>query len=136
MNQESTIQENEIGRNFGRKAGIYHKEAEVQKKAANGLIASLRPWKAIIPPGPVLELGAGTGLLSELLIPEFNDRDIMITDLSRDMLDKCRDNMNEANLLREGIKFSKLDVNNDFPEDKYSLIVSNFAAQWFHEGSG
>ncbi len=120
----------DIIKNFGRSARVYHQEAEIQKKVANGLVSSLRPWKDIIPLGPVLEVGCGTGFLTELMISEFPTKDIVITDASEDMLNFTKERLGEAS----NRSYEVLNVNEieEF-EEKYSIIVCNFAAQWFSD---
>ncbi|MFN1833933.1 methyltransferase [Balneola sp. MJW-20] len=135
MNQETTIQDTKIGRSFGEKAGVYHQKAEIQRKVANGLIASLKPWKEIVPSGPILEIGCGTGVLSELLVPEFKDRDFLFTDLSERMLEQCEKNLEKAGLKTDKISFQTYDVNQAELDSQYSLIISNFAVQWFDDAA-
>ena len=48
-----------ISEQFGKAAATYHQEARIQKKVADGLVSSLRPWKDILPEGPIFEVGCG-----------------------------------------------------------------------------
>ncbi len=124
-----TILENKVAESFGRSAQKYHQEAVIQKKVAEGLMASLRPWKDILPPGPFLEVGCGTGFLSELLVNEFPGREMLITDASFKMVEFVREGISGSS---DTLSFDTLDVDRLLnPEPKYSLIVSNFATQWF-----
>ena len=133
---EQTIPSKSIAETFSEAAKIYHDKAEIQQKVANGLISSLLPWKASLPEGPILEVGCGTGFLSELLIKEFNDREIVLTDLSEGMLQFCSSRLNQENLLSNNVSFQTLNVDEITDEtEKYSLIISNFAAQWFSDTS-
>lgn len=58
----------QVAENFGRSVSDYHKQAEVQKEVADRLIASLEPWRDILPPGPILEVGCGTGFVTQGLV--------------------------------------------------------------------
>lgn len=119
-----------IADSFSKSVENYHQKAEIQKKVANGLIASIQPWKEIIPPGPILEVGCGTGFLSELIMEEFPNRDFLITDASSGMVSFTKERIGNS----ERVQFEVLNVDEiDNPEPTYSLIVSNFAAQWFDD---
>lgn len=120
----------EVAKEFGKSVSKYHKEAIIQKKVAEGLIASVRPWKEIIPTGPILEVGCGTGFLSEHIVNEFPDRLIEITDASQDMVDFTRSRLDG----NETVFFSTLNVDEIMkPKEQYALIVCNFAPQWFND---
>ena len=119
-----------VARSFGKSVKEYHKSAEVQKEVAQRLIASLEPWRDIIPPGPILEIGCGTGFVTEGIVELYPKREKIITDLSAEMVDSCKERFNTA----ENISFSELDaeeINADKPE--YAMSVCGFAAQWFKD---
>ncbi|RNC85492.1 MAG: methyltransferase [Balneola sp.] len=127
---QQVIQTSQVRKNFSASVSYYHEHAVIQKKVAEGLIASIKPWKDIIPPGPVLEVGCGTGFVSEHIVNEFPNREIVISDLSADMVDFTSNKIGK----RDGVVFEVLDVNDfNIQEYKYALIVSNFAAQWFDD---
>ena len=129
-----TLTTAQISDSFSKAAEQYHTKATIQKKVANGLISSLIPWKEILPPGPFLEVGCGTGFLSELLIKAFPTRKIILSDISQRMLDVCKRNLDEAGLLSENISFKLLDVNEmEVVPDSCAMVISNFAAQWFKD---
>lgn len=119
---------------FGAAAPIYHQEASTQKRVAEGLMASLRPWKDILPSGPILEVGAGTGFLSELLIQEFPHSEIHLTDASEKMIRFAEQRLTQELESLSNVTFRALDVDKlqESPR-QYALIVSNFAAQWFND---
>ena len=119
-----------IARNFSASVDYYHERAVIQRKVADGLIASLKPWKDIIPPGPVLEVGCGTGFISGQILEEFPDREITISDLSEEMLVFTSQQLKN----KDGTSFAVLDVNElEEQDEQYALIISNFAAQWFED---
>ncbi len=110
----------------------YHQEAEIQQKVAEGLHASLLPWRELLPEGPVLEVGCKTGFLTRLLLKDFPQREFVITDTSREMLRFCKDEMDDQGLLDSQAKFEQMDLNELKPEgEKYAMVISNFAAHWF-----
>ena len=119
--------------NFSKHAGTYDASAVIQKKSAENLLYFFKKDLSLIPDGPVLEIGCGTGLLSEKLSLLTGSRPVVYSDLSRDMLVFCRkrlETQEPENTLRS---FQILDGEN-IPDDKlYSLIISNFTFQWFED---
>ncbi len=126
---ESTINyKSKVADSFSKSVHKYHQNAVIQRKVAEGLTSSIKPWKEIIPPGPVLEVGCGTGFLSELMMEEFPEREFVLTDASSEMVVFTNNRLGKS----ERIKCEVLNVDEiQDPEPKYSLIISNFAAQWF-----
>lgn len=119
-----------IAKSFGRSAQDYHQKASIQRKVAEGLVASLSPWKEIIPNGPILEVGCGTGFLTGIMINEFPERDFVISDASKEMVVFAKEQLGETSKRQ----FQTLNVDDlSDPKPKYACIVSNFAAQWFSD---
>lgn len=131
MNESATeVQpfKDEIADNFGKAVSSYHKHAEVQKGVADRLIASLEPWRDILPPGPILEIGCGTGFVTEGIIELYPKREKIITDIAPEMTEFCRQRFDKA----ENIRFRALDaeqISTEQPE--YAMTVCGFTAQWF-----
>lgn len=120
----------EIASVFGSSASYYDKHAEVQKEVAERLIASLQPWRDIIPPGPIIELGCGTGFVTGGLSEMYPRREIEVTDLSKGMVDFCRQKYSG----RENLSFRVQDAENPpYEEPHYSMTVCGFSAQWFRD---
>ncbi|WP_020402905.1 methyltransferase [Gracilimonas tropica] len=122
---------------FGSAAATYHQEAKIQRKVADGLMSSLLPWKGILPEGTILEVGCGTGFLTEQLIKHFPERKFLITDVSPNMLDFCKQRLQAEGLLKgKDIQFIVLDVH-DFEPDShsFSMVISNFTPHWFKDTS-
>lgn len=119
-----------IAESFGSSVTDYNEHATVQKEVANRLIASLKPWRDILPPGPILEVGCGTGFVTNGIVDLYPKREKIITDLSEEMVDFCRDRFQSA----ENISFQQLDAEQlQTEEPKYGMTVCGFAAQWFKD---
>lgn len=119
-----------ISESFGNAAGYYDKHADIQKEIANRLIASLRPWRDIIPAGPIIELGCGTGFVTEGLVDIYPGRDIIVTDLSKKMVSLCRKKLQH----HDNLSFEQMDAERPrVTEPHYALTISGFTAQWFKE---
>ncbi len=117
-----------ISDNFGKAAPYYDDHAEVQKEIAERLIASLQPWTEILPKGPILEVGCGTGFVTEGLIKLFPNRDMEITDISPRMVEVCREKYGS----KSNISFGTLDAEQlDVDPETYAMTVNGFVAQWF-----
>lgn len=103
----------------------YHKRAEPEKESAKRLANSLKPWQYSVPPGPILEIGAGTGIFTEYLRSIFPKREMVISDMSEEMLAFCNDRLKDT----EGLTFSNYDAKQDeIKEQYYSLICGNHVA--------
>jgi len=116
--------------NFGRAAAYYDTHADVQKETAERLIASLRPWTEILPRGPVLELGCGTGFVTRRLMELLPNRELVVTDISPEMVRYCREKLDAG----ERLTFKTLDAENlEAEPGTYAMTISGFAAQWFDQ---
>jgi len=64
----------------------YIKHSAAEQESAKRLANSLDPWRDLVPPGPVLEAGAGTGIFTEHLLSLFSNRKLEIADRSEEMI--------------------------------------------------
>lgn len=119
-----------IASEFGSAASYYDKHAEVQKEVADRLIASLEPWRDILPSGPIIELGCGTGFVTQGLAELYPKREIKVTDLSEEMVEFCKRKFSD----RENLSFGVQDAEQPTHEEPhYAMTVSGFSAQWFKD---
>ena len=72
----------------------------------------------------VLDLGAGTGLVSALLASLFPNACFTLVDLSEEMLARARGRFASE---RDRFRFQALDLSRDFPEGRYDAVVSALA---------
>ncbi len=129
-----------VAQSFGRRAPDYARHAHLQRHAAETLATFVRehgglPDTGQTDTGQTVEIGCGTGLLTELLHEP--GRPYLATDLSPEMLGQCRARLGG----RAGLSFAVLD-GQDAAFDKQdgqeaafagppAAIVSNLACQWF-----
>lgn len=116
----------QIGAAFDQAADLYEIHGVLQRKAALELMGRLPQWLEGLPEGDAIELGCGTGLLSEFLAKKLSPRNLQITDLSGEMLQSCQSKV-EA---REGLDFKQRDASEPLEAGRYALIASALSLQW------
>ncbi|MEX0780648.1 MAG: methyltransferase domain-containing protein [Balneolales bacterium] len=120
----------QITRNFSINADQYDQYARVQNYAAVRLSGYLNRIE-VKPGGKILEIGCGTGFVSEKLIQMFPENPIIISDISPKMLGKCRDKLVDKGYELESVYFQVLDGETIDSFEPYELIVSGLTVQWF-----
>lgn len=110
-------------------ASDYDRHARVQRLAARRLAARIAALD--LPPAPrVLEIGCGTGFLSEALVEQGLKGEWLVTDISPAMVARCRERIGEA----PGRRFAVLDGEYGTPETgPFDLICSSLVLQWFDD---
>ncbi len=112
---------------FGAAAGTYESAAQAQVHAADRLVELVEGLSLRAQP-TVLEVGCGTGLLTRRLLPKLGG-DWVVTDLSPAMVGAA-----QAELKAPNVAFRTMDGEHpDVPANLFDLVVSNLAAQWFHD---
>jgi malonyl-CoA O-methyltransferase len=112
---------------FSANAGNYDLYAHVQKKMALRLeeYAELKGGDST---GAILDIGSGTGYLTELLLKHFPDACITAVDIAPGMIELAK-----MKFGGRGIKFICADAEEMSLEEKYGLIASNASLQWFND---
>lgn len=119
-----------IAASFGAKAAVYDAHTDLQDRIAARLAKAL-PREGV---RRVLEVGCGTGHLSRRLVTLYPDAEIVLTDLSEKMLDRCRTRVGKA----PGVQFLCVDgetLGNDGSPafGPFDVIVSSMAIHWFQD---
>ncbi len=78
-----------IENNFSKASKTYNSSTPIQKLSAETVAKILKSK----PKGKILEIGAGTGYLSELLIEKYKDNEIIINDISESMIEELQANI-------------------------------------------
>ncbi len=128
MNDQS--EKLKIAQSFGQAALTYHLQASLQQDCATKLLALLELWE--VPPGVILEIGCGTGFLTQKLCDRFPHHPLQVTDLSADMLRFCQTYL-QVTPDRAPISFRQMDGETLEDNESYGLIVSSFVIQWFKQ---
>lgn len=118
--------------NFSKKALTYDDHAQLQLVAANKLADHLRRIDGNLSPGPILEIGCGTGFMTVPLVETCgSSHDVIISDITPEMLEVCQRRV-EFCLGAQGrkVRFARIDANQFEGWQTFSLIVSAFTFQW------
>ncbi len=111
--------------NFSKAATTYELAADLQAKVAYDVATRLDQ----VDPHSVLELGCGTGLLSQYLPRLFPDANIWVTDVSQSMLSVCQQRLCQ----HSAIKIACLDAEDMILQQSFDLIVSSMMFHWFND---
>ncbi|NJR38488.1 MAG: methyltransferase [Leptolyngbyaceae cyanobacterium CSU_1_4] len=122
------FEKQKIAQSFGQAALNYHAQASLQQHCAAKLLTLLELWE--VPPGAILEIGCGTGFLTQGLCDRFPNHPLQGTDLSTEMLHFCQSHLQIAPD-RAPVSFRQMDGEILEGNERYGLIVANFVIQWF-----
>ncbi len=129
----TTIQKKIIA-NFSQQASHYDIYSQVQREAANQLAVYLSSWGENLIEGPLLEIGCGTGLMTIQVVKHFQERQMIISDISDKMLTFCQSQIQaQLGFIPNHIQFALVDGETFEQKESYALIISSFALQWFVE---
>jgi malonyl-CoA O-methyltransferase len=119
-----------VADSFGQRARNYNEYAKVQRTAAEFLVSMVDDQLSGLS-GPYLEIGAGTGFLTQPLINQLPAGVFYATDLSEEMLHVCRENLEIPSGM--DVVFDIRDAEMPLDHQKYGLIATAMTAQWFED---
>ncbi|RCW43098.1 malonyl-ACP O-methyltransferase BioC [Paenibacillus prosopidis] len=126
---------NSIRRQFNRSAeGSYDSHALVQRSMAGRLAKSLHGWmdESEADGGTILEIGCGTGILTELLLNGWPCSSITALDIAPEMIEAAEQRVSSFGQSAR-VRFLPADVETwaaEAPPASFNLIVSNACFQW------
>ncbi|BBI35947.1 malonyl-ACP O-methyltransferase BioC [Cohnella abietis] len=133
----------DIRRQFNRSANSYDAHAHVQRLMSDRLAKSFLGWKnkSNIAGPHIVEIGCGTGALTEILVTEWPSASITAIDIAPAMIQLAEQRvlLDEANFNRirkmtpDRLRFLHADVEmwaENAPTSSFDLIVSNACFQW------
>ncbi|HEY9760140.1 MAG TPA: methyltransferase domain-containing protein [Oculatellaceae cyanobacterium] len=120
-----------ISNSFSRAAHAYDQFAEVQSYSAHVCGQRIQEMLPSLPSGPILEIGCGTGFLTQQLVQYARDRQLVAADISAEMLDICRFNIENQFGVLADLTFEQIDGQLLASERKFALIAASFSFQWF-----
>nr|WP_283094755.1 malonyl-ACP O-methyltransferase BioC [Paenibacillus sp. ATY16] len=127
-----------IGRQFSRSAnGSYDVHARVQRNMAKLLASSLKQWtkKGDKDELSILEIGCGTGKLTELLKREWPNASIIAIDMAPAMIKAAEERIGLGST-NSRIHFLLGDAElwaANAPASSFDLVISNACFQWFSD---
>ncbi|WNZ25316.1 methyltransferase domain-containing protein [Leptolyngbya sp. NK1-12] len=123
----------QIAKSFGRAAISYHVYAGLQQNCAQHLLNLITTYQAKLPEGKILEIGCGTGFITQGLLQCFPRRLLEITDLSSEMIEFCQSQLIIPDPQKSFVSFQSIDAENlSDSTEFYAAIVGGFVIQWFH----
>lgn len=129
MTKALSKQKAKIADNFNNASALYDTHARVQKiialKLAKYTLLYDLPEKI-----DVLEIGCGTGLLSQALVITHEKAKFWLTDISPFMLEVCEKKLKGFNAQTH---FAVMDGENIQTKRKFDLIISSLTFQWFED---
>ncbi len=115
-----------VASRFNRSAVTYDDHCRVQRLLAGRLMARL---EAESPPGVILELGCGTGHLTQLMSSRFPGARILAVDFAERMIQLARRRVDG-----ERVEFAVADAETAaFEPESFDVVVSNATIQWFDD---
>ena len=127
-------QKEKIAYNFSQGVKNYLSHSQVQKKCAEKLLKLSQKYATSIPNGSILEIGCGTGFVTQGLIKQFPNHHLDIIDISEEMLKYCAKNLQISEQQKALIQFRQIDGEHIKPaKNTYSAMISSFTVQWFED---
>lgn len=125
----TSLRKNRILRGFDR-ARDYDRHARVQHEVAEKLAARIATMP--LPQGyPGLELGCGTGFLTQAILRSHPVLELLATDIAPGMLDRARARL----ATQPGVRLDVMDAEcpSDSANSGHALIASSLAFQWLQD---
>ncbi|MCK5374554.1 MAG: methyltransferase [Alphaproteobacteria bacterium] len=123
-------------KNFDDKAQFYDKESQVQRVVAETLIAELPKGREAEKIENILEIGCGTGYLTQLLFEKYENKNICVSDISPSMIVQAQMRGQEVAAARgHTTRWAVFDAEKP-PVNMtgtYDLIVANMVFQWLEK---
>lgn len=118
-----------IAQSFDKASNTYEKDAPVQKWTASFLAEVIKEL-GLCKPKDCLEIGCGTGFLTQQMVALFADSNWLVSDLSAAMLESCRKRIGQV------VTYQVMDGEQPDLDKQFDLIVSSLAFQWFQDLEG
>ncbi|MDE5539424.1 MAG: class I SAM-dependent methyltransferase, partial [Bacilli bacterium] len=129
----------EIKERYASEAETYRRDAWLINFDAEELFAEFRRIvRQLFPDNlaklKILDVGAGNGMLTELILSEFPNAIVTMLDFSAEMLESAQAIFETKAIPLDRINFLvKNFITDDFPDEKYDLIISSYALHHIRE---
>lgn len=121
-----------MARAFNQLADIFDRQAVIQKRMAHRIIQTLDEQK--VDAKEIVEVGCGTGYLTQLLCDRFPHARLTVVDFSENMVRWARRGLEGCH--GSSIRFVVADAETmEWEEGRYDLVASNATIHWFNQPS-
>ncbi|MCP1125037.1 malonyl-ACP O-methyltransferase BioC [Bacillus sp. 3103sda1] len=117
-----------LQKRFNQAAVSYDQYANVQKKMANQLLVYMKEHYDAAAQIRILELGCGTGYVTEKLAKSFPNATITAVDFAESMIAKAKTQCN-----MESVTFRCEDIEHIKLYEQYDVMISNATFQWLND---
>lgn len=117
-----------LQKRFNQAAVSYDQYASVQKKMADQLLAHMKEHYDESAQIHILELGCGTGYVTEQLAASFPKATITAVDFAESMIAKAKTRCNV-----EAVTFQCEDIERITLHEQYDVMISNATFQWLND---
>lgn len=122
------ISKERLSRQFDRSASTYDEHATIHKHMAHRILLSLK--EQIPDPGKILEIGCGTGYLTQLIIDHYPQAMVTAVDISQKMIEMAKEKLVSTSPVQFMVgDAERMDWVKQGPFD---LIVSNATLHWLN----
>lgn len=120
------INKNQLAKNFNKAAHTYDKYSTVQQKMAYHLLEKVT--KTFPNAKRILEIGCGTGYLTQLLTAAYPNTSITAIDLAENMIKVAQEQVDD-----DHVTFLQADAEDmsSLGKETYDLVISNATIHWF-----
>ena len=113
---------------FNKASKSYDDVAIVQRRAAEFLVNKILDYRDCLP-SSILDVGAGTGCLTAMLLQQFPQCAFALNDIAPEMLEICKNKFSHGENIRY-LPGDMMALNDYIPSQIYDYVVSNMALQW------
>lgn len=132
-----SIKTSPIGAAFNRAASDYDSHAVIQRRVANRLGALIVKSFKNKSPQDILEIGCGTGFLTEFLLDAHSSAPYYVTDIASSMVQSCLEKLsrfpNLSGFMIDGERIDAEKIEGKNLPSHVDWIVSSLVFQWFHD---
>jgi malonyl-CoA O-methyltransferase len=127
MAEVRDIDKRQVARRFGRSAERYDSVTPVQRQMHDQLLADTQERLNGVLPRRILELGCGTGLLTEALLSIWPSASVVAVDIAPEMVARARQRCPGATCVTADAEVFVAEQ----AAGGFDLVISNAAFQWF-----
>ncbi|WP_369902735.1 malonyl-ACP O-methyltransferase BioC [Bacillus manliponensis] len=117
-----------LQKRFNAAAVSYNQYANVQQKMADCLLERLKEYYSSVDCIRILELGCGTGYVTEQLVAAFPNAKITAVDFAESMIEQAKKRYKV-----DAVTFRCEDIERIDVDEQYDVIISNATFQWLND---